>query len=147
MIDKELKVSKSIEINTSKERVWEVLTNPELIAKYLHGTKTITDWKEGSRIIFQGEYEGHKYKDKGNVLSIKPFEVIKYNYWSSFSETEDRQENYSDIALLIEKLDEKRVHFTWRQEGFANAEGYKHSQEGLQELIEKIKEIAETYDL
>ena len=143
MINKELKVSKSIEINTSKERVWEVLTNPELIAKYLYGTKTITDWKEGSRIIFQGEYEGHKYKDKGNVLSIKPLEVIKYNYWSSFSDTEDRQENYSDIALLIEELEEKRVHFTWRQEGFANEEGYKHSQEGLQELIEKIKEIAE----
>lgn len=67
-MNKNLMVSKSIEINSAAENVWEVLTNPEKIKVYLFGTQTISDWKVGSPIIFQGEYEGHRYKDKGNVL-------------------------------------------------------------------------------
>lgn len=144
MINKDLKVSKSIEINTSKEKVWEMLTKPELIAKYLYGTETITDWEEGSNIIFQGEYEGHKYKDKGNVLRKVPNALLKYNYWSGFSQTDDKPENYSDIALKIEEIKKNKVRLTWTQEGYANEEGYEHSQEGLPELLKKMKETAES---
>jgi uncharacterized protein YndB with AHSA1/START domain len=60
----DLKVSESVEINASPEKVWKVLTQPEFIKEYLFGTETITDWKVGSEVIFQGEYQGHKYKDK-----------------------------------------------------------------------------------
>ena len=51
----DLIVSESIEINTEPDKVWEALTNPEIIKEYLFGTQTITDWKVGSDIIFQGE--------------------------------------------------------------------------------------------
>jgi len=81
-MNKALRVSKSIEINSNAEAVWDVLTNPEKIRVYLFGTETITDWKVGSPIIFQGEYEGHKYKDKGNVLENKPNKLLRYNYCS-----------------------------------------------------------------
>ena len=57
-------VSESIEIHEAPSKVWDALTNPEIIKKYLFGTETITDWKVGSEIIFQGEYgenKEHKY--------------------------------------------------------------------------------------
>ena len=59
-MNRNLKVSKSIEVNSNAKKVWDALTNPGKIKVYLFGTETITDWQIGSPIIFQGEYEGHK---------------------------------------------------------------------------------------
>ena len=44
--------SQSIDINATPAKVWEVLTNPKLIAEYLYGTETVTNWKVGRAIIF-----------------------------------------------------------------------------------------------
>ena len=70
-MNKELTVTQSIEINAAKEKVWDALTNPEKIKVYLFGTDTLTNWKAGSEIIFQGEYQGQQYKDKGTIVDIK----------------------------------------------------------------------------
>lgn len=52
----DLYVRKIIKINADKSKVWDALTNPKVIKQYLFGTKTILDWKVGSKIIFKGEY-------------------------------------------------------------------------------------------
>ena len=142
-MNRNLKVSKSIEINSRAEDVWDVLINPEKIKVYLFGTETITDWKIGNPIIFQGEFEEQKYKDKGNVLENKENEILKYDYWSGFSGLEDKPENYSVVTYLIEKLSDNQVKFTWTQEGFANEEGRRHSENGLYGMLEQIKKLVE----
>ena len=60
-----------IEINASKENVWHALTDPEMIKQYLFGTTVTTDWKVGSPITYQGEWEGKKYEDKGKILEFE----------------------------------------------------------------------------
>lgn len=142
-MNKNLRVSKSIEISSSAEEVWDALTNPAKIRVYLFGTETITDWKVGSPIVFQGEYEGHKYKDKGNVLENKPNKLLKYDYWSGFSGLGDSPENYSIITYEIEDSSNGLVLFRWAQEGFANEEGQEHSEKGLYGMLEQIKQLVE----
>src|SRR6056297_648273 len=92
----------SIEIHSSPEVIWEALTNPDIIEKYLYGTKTITDWVEGSPIIFMGEYNGKQYKDKGEVRRIIPNQYIEYTFFSSFSDLEDKPENYTLVTYEID---------------------------------------------
>ena len=142
-MNRNLKVSKSIEINSNAENVWDALTNPEKIKVYLFGTETITDWKVASPIIFQGEYDGHKYKDKGNVIENSKNETLKYNYWSGFSGLEDKEENYAIITYNIEKLSDHLLKLTWSQEGFANEEGQQHSENTLFAMLEQIKKLVE----
>ena len=142
-MNKNLKASQSIVINSDPGKVWDALTNPEKIKIYLFGTKTITDWRAGSPIIFQGEYDGHKYKDKGNVLENVEHEILKYNYWSGFSGLEDTPTNYSIISYHIEKVADNQVKFTWTQEGFANEEGQQHSENGLHGMLQQIKQLVE----
>ena len=98
----DLKVSNTIEINAESAAVWEALTNPELIKEYLYGTETVTDWKAGSEIIFQGEYQGQKYRDKGIIKEIVPGKFLSYTYWSGFTGLEDIPENYSLITYDLE---------------------------------------------
>jgi len=49
----DLVVSESIDINAEPSKVWDALTDPAIIKKYLFGTETITDWMVGSEIIFR----------------------------------------------------------------------------------------------
>ena len=142
-MNRNLKVSKSIEINSNADKVWDALTNPEKIKIYLFGTETITDWKIGSPIVFRGEYDGHKYKDKGNVLEFIRNKTLKYNYWSGFSGLEDRPNNYSIVTYQIDNISDNQVKFTWTQEGFANEEGQQHSENGLSGMLEQIKKLVE----
>jgi uncharacterized protein YndB with AHSA1/START domain len=142
-MDKSLIVSQNIQINASAETIWEALTNPEKIKVYLFGTETITDWKVGSPIVFQGEYDGRTYKDKGNVLECIPNSLIKYNYWSGFSGLEDTLENYSIVTYNIEQSAKNTHTLNWTQEGFTSEENKKHSESGLTIMLEQIKELTE----
>jgi uncharacterized protein YndB with AHSA1/START domain len=142
-MNKNLKVSKSIEISASLEAVWDALTNPEKIKVYLFGTETVTDWKVGSPILFQGEYEGHTYKDKGNVLENKANELLKYNYWSGFSGLEDSPENYCIVTYKIDVVSDKSLVFNWIQEGFATEQAQGHTEKALPSMLEQIKIVAE----
>ena len=142
-MDKSLVATKSIQINSSPERIWIVLTDPERIKVYLFGTEVKTDWKVGSTIGFSGEYDGHKYEDKGNVLEVRPNELLNYNYWSGFSGLEDKPENYALVSYRIKKLGDGQCEFTWYQQGFSSEEGKCHTENGLQTMLMQIKQLAE----
>ena len=83
-MSKTLSLKVSVSINAPKTKVWDALTNPVQIKKYLFGTETVSDWKVGSPITFRGVWEGKPYEDKGRILEIKKESLLKYNYWSNF---------------------------------------------------------------
>ncbi|MBX2920925.1 MAG: SRPBCC domain-containing protein [Chitinophagaceae bacterium] len=118
------------------------MINPEKIKMYLFGTETVTDWKKGSEIIFQGEFQGHKYKDKGTILNIRTDELLQYSYWSGFSGLEDRPDNYSLITYRLDNADGKTL-LTLTQKGFANEQAQQHSQEAWTNVLQQIKQMAE----
>jgi uncharacterized protein YndB with AHSA1/START domain len=139
----DLIVAKSIDIQASPETVWHVLTTPELIREYLFGTETVTDWKVGSEIVFQGEYENQTYRDKGIILENVPNRLLSYSYWSGFSGLEDKPENYSTITYTIQPKEVNLTEFTWTQQGYGSEEGYNHSVNGMEAFLKQIKAIAE----
>jgi len=139
----DLSVSGTVIIDTGIDKVWNGLTRPEIIREYLFGTETLTDWKVGSEIIFQGEFQGQKYRDKGIVREFFPCEKISYLYWSAFSGTEDKPENYSLVTYLLEKSGESKTKLTWIMEGFANEKAYEHSSSGMQSFLNSVKDVIE----
>lgn len=139
----DLIVSQSITVNANIDKVWKALTTPEIIKEYLYGTETVTDWKPRSEIIFQGEYEGHKYRDKGVILTNILNQEISYSYWSGFSGLEEKPENYSTVIYTLRFVDDKTTEFTWTQKGFANEDGYNHSKNGMADFLEGIKKVME----
>jgi len=142
----DLVVSQSITVDAPVEKVWTALTEPALIAEYLFGTETVTDWKPGSEIIFQGTYGDNKefsYRDKGVILQFDPYKIISYSYWSGFSGQEDIPENYSTVTYTVDAIDKKTSRFTWTQRGFANEEGYQHSLNGMTDFLQQVKNTME----
>ncbi|WP_291634829.1 SRPBCC domain-containing protein [Clostridium sp.] len=139
----DLIASQSIEINIGNSKLWDVLTNPKIIQEYLYGTQTITDWKIGSKIMFQGEFNGQKYCDMGVINENVLHELLSYSFWSSFSGLENRPENYSLITYNLESIDYNKTKFTWTQKGHPDEESCAHAETQIGELLKNIKEIAE----
>ncbi len=95
------------------------------------------------QIIFQGEFDGHKYRDHGVIIENVMNKLLSYSYWSGFSGLEDKQENYSTVTYTLTKKGNNQTEFTWAQKGYANEEGYKHSESGMDEFLGQIKAIIE----
>ncbi len=138
----DLEVKATVDIKADKATVWNALTDPKIIKQYLFGTNCMTDWKVGSSILFQGNYEGHSYMDKGLVVENIPNEKLSYNYWSGFSGLEDKPENYCLVTYLLEEKEDRTI-LTWHQKGYGNEEGRKHSEDGMEEFLGSIKSIVE----
>src|SRR5437588_4908484 len=87
-----------VTIQAPMAQVWDALTNPDKVRKYLHGTNLVSDWKEGSPISWKGEWKGQSYEDKGKVLEIDPPRHLKYTHWSPMGGSEDKPENYHTLT-------------------------------------------------
>jgi uncharacterized protein YndB with AHSA1/START domain len=53
----------SLSIAAPAARVWDALVNPQLIKQYMFGTTAVSDWQQGSPIIWRGEWKGKPYED------------------------------------------------------------------------------------
>jgi uncharacterized protein YndB with AHSA1/START domain len=132
----------SIDIEASAQKVWEALTTPALIRQYFFGTTAVSDWKEGSPLIFKGEWQGKTYEDHGIILKVIPHKLFKYNYWSSMSGTEDKPENYADITYeLSEKNDVTTL--TVLQDNIPDENMKEHSQQNWKKVMTGLKELVE----
>lgn len=135
-----LEVSGSIA--ASKAVVWNALIDPVLIKKYMFGTDAASDWKVGSAITFSGVWEGKAYVDKGTILQIEKEKILKYNYWSSFSGTEDLPANYATIIYSLTEKDGQTI-FTIFQDGIKTKETRDHSEQNWKMIINTIKDLLE----
>lgn len=143
LMNHQLEVKKSIEIIASLMEVWEALTDREIIKKYFFGTEAISDWEEGSSLVFRGEWEGKSYEDKGTILEAIPGEMLKYNYWSGFSGLEDKPENYSTVTYTLEQEVDGCI-LNLKQKGFASEEALAHADGGWTMVLQNLKELLES---
>ena len=133
----------SISVDASPAQVWKALTTPVLIKKYLMGTDVSTDWKEGSTITYNGEYEGKKYHDKGIIKKIEPEKLLQSTYLSSMSGKEDKPENYNLVTYKLTKSGDKTV-ITVSQDNNSTEKEKEHSTENWKMVLKKLKEIVES---
>lgn len=123
------------------DKVWEALTNPEIVKQYFFGTELLTNWEIGSDIVFQGEWEGQKYKDPGKVLEYSHNEKLAYSYLSNWSGKEDKPENYLWVCYEVKPID-NGTELTISQTNY-DEERAKHSETNWASLIDGMKKIIE----
>jgi uncharacterized protein YndB with AHSA1/START domain len=135
-------LTKTININATASKIWDALTNPDIIKQWLFGTNVISDWKVGSHILFTGNWQGTDYKDKGTILQFEKERIFRYNYWSGFSGLPDSTENYSIITFMLAPTNNS-TQLTLTQTNFATDTGYEHSDKNWDATLELMKKIIE----
>jgi len=132
----------SVSINAGKSKVWKALTTPELIKKYLMGTNVTSDWKEGSAITYQGEYNGKTYQDKGVIKTFEPEKVLQSTYWSSMGGKEDKPENYNLVTYKLSEAGDKTI-VMLTQDNVQSEKEKEHVTQNWNMVLKKLKEVAE----
>ena len=132
----------TITINAPGSKVWEALTNPDLIKQYLFGTKVITDWQMGSPIIYEGQWEGKSYQDKGTIIQIEPGKLLVSTYWSSMAGLPDVPESYKTVRYDLSKVG-NGTRLTVTQDNNATSEEADHSSQNWKMVLEGIKKLLE----
>ncbi len=123
------------------EKVWDALTNPEMVKKYFFGSDLDTDWKVGSPIFWRGDYEGKGYVDKGHVLEYEANRRLSFSYLSSWAQMEDKPENYLMVIYEVSPVEEgTRLVIT--QSNY-DAERARHSEINWASVMEGMKKLVE----
>lgn len=89
------------EIRAGAERVWAALTEPDQIAAYMGGSRVETSWEVGSPITWTGEYDGHAYQDKGEVLTYDKPHVLSVTHYSPLMGQDDKPANYHTVVYTL----------------------------------------------
>ena len=132
----------TVTIYAPSHRVWEALTDPKLIKQYFFGADVLTDWQEGSPILYQGIYQGKAYQDKGRVLKVEPEKLLITTHWSPLSGTPDSPENYHQVRYdIVSEKGGSQVTISQdnnatEEEQDQNAKSWKMVLEGLEKLLE-----------
>ena len=137
----QFKIQYKTTLKASLEKVWEALTNPEIVKQYFFGTDLITTWQVGSPLIFQGEWEGQQYQDKGEVLEYVHKQRLAFSYLSSWSGKEDKPENYLWVCYEVEENGADTV-LTIYQTNY-DEERAKHSEENWTSVVNEMRKVVE----
>ncbi|MGS2763692.1 SRPBCC family protein [Sinomicrobium sp. M5D2P9] len=137
-----MEIKKEQTIETSPMVIWNVLTKPEHIEKWL-GVTAESDWKINSDLLLKFSWDGKEFVDKGKIIGFDENKLFAYTYWSNFSGLADKPENYSKIRF---ELEEKggRTSLKLTHSEIKNLTMYEHSDKNWEETLSQIKSIAES---
>lgn len=128
---KKLIVQNNILINVNLSKVWDALVNPEQTKQYMFGCKTVSDFKIGSPLLWQANYEE---KDvifvKGIILDIEPNRLLKYTVIDPNASMADSPENYLNVTYQLEQ-----------QNGLTNLTVFQDGIEGAADGDKRFKDI------
>jgi len=136
--------STSIDIDASADRVWQTLTDPDLVARYMHGTALDTDWTVGSPIVWRGDWQGKSYEDKGEVTAFDPPRRLAVTHWSPLTGEPDEPANYHHVTYELEPLGEARTGLTLTH-GNSPSQDAADSMvaDGWTPMLQELKKVAE----
>ena len=130
------------DIHASPQRVWTALTEPEQIAEYMGGSRVETTWQAGSPITWSGEYDGHAYQDKGEVLAYDEPYLLSVTHYSPLMGQDDRPENYHTLVYTLTAVgDITRLSLT--QDGCTDEAQAEQFSRNWQQMLEGLKTCAE----
>lgn len=122
--------------------VWDGLVNPDIVKKYMAGATVVSDWKEGSPIVWKGEWKGKPFEDKGRILELDPERRLAYSHYSPLSGQPDKPESYHTVAIDLSKQ-ESGVYVALSQDHNPSDEARQHSEKNWKMMLEGLKKAVE----
>ncbi|MCJ0743419.1 SRPBCC family protein [Pedobacter montanisoli] len=88
-------------INATPQKVWDALTQPELVKLWQYGSDLQTSWQPGSKIRFTTKWQDKVFEQWGTVLEFSPTAKLRYNLFAPRPDLEDKPENYFEMIYTL----------------------------------------------
>jgi len=143
-------VENTITLHAPAAKVWDALTNPAETKKYMFGCEALSDWKEGSPLIWKGTFNGVELVAvKGAIKKIQPGKYLEYTVIDPNNpKIPDLPENYLTVTLNLEEQDGQTLLTATQGDYSTVADGesrYKHTVDGggWAPILDAIKALVE----
>ena len=130
-------------IHAPASKVWDALTKPELVKKYMMGADVKSDWKVGSPLTYTGQYNGKPFEEKGVIQKIEPKKLLEATHFSTTSGKEDKPENYALVSWKLDEVDGDTV-VTVSQSNIPSEKGVEGSKANWTTVLNGLKKTVET---
>ncbi len=141
-MEKPLIAKVSITIDAPASRVWEALVTPAVIKQYMFGTSVTSSWRQGSPIVWKGEWKGKAYEDKGVILDVKPDRRLRYSHFSPTSGLSDAPENYHTVTIDLSDH-AGRTLLSLSQDNNPTEQARDHSETNWRAMLDGMKKLLE----
>jgi uncharacterized protein YndB with AHSA1/START domain len=137
---------KEVWFNSTSEKVWGLLTNPEMTKQYMFGCEVLSEWDKGSQIIWKGLTEDGEevIYVKGEITEIVNGEKVSFTMLDPNMGIKDIPENYVNLTYELSQL-ENGTKLTIIQGDFNGTENaekrYEESKVGWDMIIPLMKKI------
>jgi uncharacterized protein YndB with AHSA1/START domain len=132
------------EVQAPPSRVWNALTDPAEIEKYMFGSHVVTDWEPGGSIVWKGEYEGKPYEDRGEILEVVPERRLRMTHFSPLSGADDVPENYHTLTYELEGRNGTTL-VSLSQDNNSSPEAAEHSRANWEKMLSGLKSVVESH--
>jgi uncharacterized protein YndB with AHSA1/START domain len=132
----------SVNVNAPRSEVWDALVSSESLKEYMFGADVVSDWREGSSIVWKGEWQGKRYVDNGTILEIDPPRRLRFTHFSPLSGLADEPENYHTVTIELAG-DDGKTRVTLTQDNNTTAEAREHSERNWQMMLMSLKKFLE----
>jgi uncharacterized protein YndB with AHSA1/START domain len=142
-------VKNDITINASPSKVWDTLTKPEETKKYMFGCETVSDWEQGSPLLWKGNFNGQEMVAvKGTIINIEPNKFLEYTTIDPNSGIADVPENYLTVTYELIQQNGATLLTVTQGDYSKVGDGDKRYNEavsagGWQPILVEIKKVAE----
>lgn len=148
-MSKTMIIKENILFKANKEKVWDLLINPEMTKQYMFGSEILSTWEIGSSIEWKGKTEdgAEVVYVKGKILEFETGKKVISTMFDPNSDMEDIPENYVNLTYIVSETT-KGTLLTIIQGDFAGAangkQRYEESKAGwIQMVIPLMKKILE----
>lgn len=133
-------IKEQVLFKSNKEKVWDLLINPEMTKQYMFGCEIISDWKIGSPVLWKGKTENGEevIYVKGKVIEFEEGKKITSTTFDPNSGMEDIPKNHVEFTYELNQTADGTL-LTIIQGDFSNAEEgkkrYEESKGGWKEMV------------
>jgi uncharacterized protein YndB with AHSA1/START domain len=85
-------------IAATPHKVWQAMQKGAMFP----GTTIDTDWKIGHPIVFNGEWQGKKFTDRGEIQSLAEDEELSFTHWSEKNGDPKRPPSWHVVQYRLE---------------------------------------------
>ncbi len=133
----------TMNINAPIERVWEGITNPDMIEQYMMGARVDTDWKVGDPITWKITTNGKSYQDKGEILVVDRPHCLSFTHWSPLSDAEDVLENYHMVTFDLSETNGATSLNLTQSDNQSQEAASQMANEGWKPMLENLRKLLE----
>jgi uncharacterized protein YndB with AHSA1/START domain len=141
-MDNHLVAHASTTVQAPIAAVWDALVNPAVIKQYMFGADVTSNWKEGSPIVWKGEWQGKPFEDRGVILHLRPNRLLSYSHFSPLEGKPDTPDNYHTVTVeLSEQPGGTRISLS--QDNNATEQTREHSEKNWNMMLAGMKKVVE----